>query len=57
MSNKSYLKIKCHKCGNEQLAFSRASTQIKCNKKDCGTVLAVPTGGKVHVKAEIIELI
>jgi small subunit ribosomal protein S27e len=54
MDEKKYVKVKCHKCGNEQMVFGRASTEVKCVK--CGEVLAVPTGGKAHIKAEILEL-
>lgn len=55
MANKSYVKVKCHECGNEQLVFGRASTEVKCTK--CDVSIAVPTGGKAHITAEIIELI
>jgi small subunit ribosomal protein S27e len=51
---KSWVKVKCHECGNEQDIFGRASTQAKCTK--CEEVLAMPTGGKAAIKAEILEL-
>ena len=54
-ANKNFIKVKCHECGNEQTIFSRAATEIKCTK--CSTVIAVPTGGKTFVKAEILELV
>lgn len=50
-----FVKVKCHKCGKEQVIFGRASTTVKC--LGCGEVLAVPRGGKAAIKAEIIELI
>lgn len=53
--NKKFIKVKCHKCGNEQVIFSRAATKIKCVK--CNEIIAVPTGGKTSVKAEILELV
>ncbi len=53
---KSWIKVKCHDCGKEQIIFGRAATQVTCNTKDCSAVLAIPTGGKAAVKAEIIEL-
>jgi len=53
--NKRFIKIKCHECGNEQIVFSRAATEIKCTK--CDVVVAVSTGGKTSVKAEILGLI
>ena len=57
MSNKAYVKVKCHECGNEQNIFGRASTEVKCTNTKCNAVLAVPTGGKAHIKAVIIELV
>lgn len=55
---KKYVKVKCHACGNEQVIFGRAATEIKCTGKKgtCGEVLAQPTGGKAAIKAEILEL-
>lgn len=55
MEEKKWVKVKCHKCGNEQIIFGRASTEVKCTK--CSEVLAVPRSGKAAIKAEIIELI
>jgi small subunit ribosomal protein S27e len=55
MEKKSYVKVKCHECGNEQTIFGRASTEVKCTK--CAVVIAVPTGGKAHISAEIIEMV
>jgi len=28
-----FVKIKCHECGNEQVIFGRASTEVKCTKE------------------------
>jgi small subunit ribosomal protein S27e len=52
---KKYIKVKCHKCGNEMIIYSKISTQVNCTK--CSEIIAVPTGGKSSVKAEILELI
>lgn len=54
-TNKKFVKVRCHKCENQQVIFGRASTEIKCLK--CGEVLAVPRGGKAAIKAEILELV
>ena len=54
-TKKSFVKVRCHECGNEQTIFGRASTQVKCLK--CSEVIATPRGGKAAIKAEIIELI
>ena len=50
-----FVKIKCHECGNEQVIFGRASTEVKCTK--CAAVVAIPRGGKAAIKAEILELL
>lgn len=49
-----FLKMKCEKCHNEQVIFSRASTIVKCLV--CGEVLAEPTGGSVRLKAKPVEI-
>lgn len=48
-----YLKIKCSKCGNEQIVFNRASTIVKCAV--CEETLATPTGGKAIINGEILQ--
>ncbi len=58
MENKKksgFVKVKCHECGNEQIIFGRASTEVKCTK--CDVVIAIPRGGKAAIKAEILELL
>lgn len=50
-----FFRLKCSKCRNEQIVFSRASTIVKCLV--CGDVLAEPTGGTASIKAKIIEVI
>lgn len=50
-----FVKVKCHECGTEQTIFGKASTEVKCKK--CSVVIAVPTGGKAAIKAEILELV
>ena len=50
-----FIKIRAHESGDEFIIFSRISTKVKDPKT--GEVLAVPTGGKAHIKAEILELL
>jgi small subunit ribosomal protein S27e len=45
--------VKCPDCENEQTVFEKASTIVKCVV--CGHDLALPTGGKASIKAEIIS--
>ena len=46
-----FLRVKCLKCGNEQLVFSDATNKVICNV--CKETLAEPTGGKAKIKGEI----
>ncbi len=50
-----FLKVRCNKCKNEQIIFSACSTEVKCLV--CNTTLAVPTGGKAKINAQILEVI
>ena len=50
----SFVRVKCLKCGNEQIVFSNAVSKVSCNV--CGTVLAEPSGGKAKIKGEIVTV-
>ena len=50
-----FIKIRCPKCKNEQVIFGKAATKIKCLV--CGKTIAEPTGGKIRVKARILEVL
>ncbi len=50
-----FVKIKCIKCKNEQIAFGKPSSKVKCLV--CGKVLVEPTGGKGLVKSKILEVL
>jgi len=47
-----FLRVKCLKCGNEQLLYSNAVNKVTCNV--CGEILAEPAGGKAKIKGEIL---
>ena len=47
-----FIRIKCPDCGNEQVVFDHATTNVKCNV--CGSILAAPTGGMVDIKGEVV---
>jgi small subunit ribosomal protein S27e len=47
----TFLRVKCPKCGNEQLLFSNTVNIVTCNV--CGETLAEPTGGKTKIKGEV----
>ncbi len=51
---KSYfVRVRCPKCGNEQIVFSHASRTVKCHV--CDEVLVRPRGGKAQILATVIE--
>ncbi len=50
-----FIKVRCTDCENEQVLFNKASTVVSCHI--CGSKLAIPTGGKAKIKAEILEVI
>lgn len=52
MVNK-FIKVKCEKCNNEQVIFSRATSEVTCNA--CEEVLATPTGGKAKIHGTVLE--
>jgi len=49
--NSTFMRVKCPKCGNEQLIFSHASNTVTCNV--CSALLGEPTGGKADLKGDV----
>jgi small subunit ribosomal protein S27e len=50
----NFIRVKCLKCGNEQMVFSNAVNTVSCNV--CGTELAEPSGGKAKIKGEVVAV-
>jgi small subunit ribosomal protein S27e len=50
-----FLRVKCSKCGNEQLLYSNAVNKITCNV--CGETLAEPSGGRAKLNAEVLSVL
>jgi len=48
-----FIKVKCKKCGNEQIIFSHVSRRVYC--LICGGILAYPTGGKAKILGEVLK--
>ncbi len=48
-----FLKVKCPECGNEQITYSKGSSDVTCNI--CGAELVKPTGGTIKTVCEITE--
>jgi small subunit ribosomal protein S27e len=51
----NFLKVKCTKCGNEQVIFDRAAVRVKCNV--CEDVLLETQGGKAKIKGEVTQIL
>ncbi len=49
----NFSKVRCQKCKNEQVIFTKAASQVKCLV--CGEILAKSAGGKAEIVAERIE--
>ncbi len=47
-----FIRVKCPKCGNEQVIFTNVSNKVNCNV--CATALAEPSGGKAKIKGEVV---
>ncbi len=54
-STSKFIKVRCPKCKNEQVIFGKAAKKINCLV--CGRDIAEPTGGKIKVKARILEVL
>ncbi len=51
----TFLRVKCLKCGNEQLIFGSPVNKVTCNV--CDEVLAEPTGGKAKINGEVLAVL
>ncbi len=50
-----FLRVKCPKCGNEQIIFSHATTNILC--RVCGEQLAKSTGGRAQISGQVVGVL
>ncbi len=50
-----FLLVKCPKCGNEQVVFGSAATEVKCLV--CENVLVKPSAKKAKVTASILKVL
>jgi len=50
-----FIRVKCGKCGNEQVVFDRPSLAPHCSV--CDEILAEPTGGKAKLKSEVVQIL
>lgn len=49
-----FIRVKCLKCGNEQIVFGHAVNKVNC--KVCGVELVTPSSGRAIIKGEIIAV-
>ena len=54
-SDSKFIKVRCPKCKNEQIAYGKCSTMVLCLV--CGKELAAPTGGRSRIKARVLEVL
>lgn len=50
-----FIKVRCKKCKNEQIIFSKAATDVNCLV--CDKELAKSTGGKTNVLGQTLEVL
>ena len=50
-----FVKVRCTKCKNEQIIFSKTATLVNCLV--CEKALCEPTGGKCNIKGQILEVL
>ena len=50
-----FVRVRCRKCGNEQVIFDHATFPARCLV--CGEILVIPTGGKAKINADIVKIL
>jgi small subunit ribosomal protein S27e len=50
-----FLRVRCLDCGNEQVMFGSASSNVKCAV--CGKTLAKCGGGKASIRTKIVAVL
>lgn len=48
-----FIVLKCPDCSSEQVTFERATSTVTC--RICGSTLAVPTGGRLRIKGQLVR--
>jgi small subunit ribosomal protein S27e len=50
-----FIRVRCHKCKNEQIIFGKATNEINCLV--CNQNIASASGGKAKIKARVLEVL
>jgi len=50
-----FVKVKCPKCGAEQVIFGKATTKVRCLK--CNYLLTKPAASKAKIRAKVLEVL
>lgn len=53
-NSSNFIKVKCSKCKNEQIIFSKPSTKINCLV--CNEKLCDPNGGKAKIDSKPLSI-
>ena len=48
-----FLKVRCKRCKNEQVIFSKASSRVKC--LSCGREIAEALGSNARIKTTVLK--
>ncbi len=55
MPKSRFVRVRCPQCGHDQVIFDHATFPVRCLV--CGTLLAIPTGGKAKILGDIIKIL
>lgn len=50
-----FIKVRCAKCKNEQIIFSKPANKVPCLV--CEKPLAEPSGGKANVVGRVLDIL
>lgn len=48
-----FIRVKCNGCGNEQIIFSAAASDVKCTV--CNQLLAKSGASTIYLKAKVVK--
>ncbi|MDX1595589.1 MAG: 30S ribosomal protein S27e [Nitrosopumilaceae archaeon] len=47
-----FQKVNCNECGEQQVVYSHATTEIACNS--CGNIISQSTGSKAKINGKVL---
>ncbi|MFH1425422.1 MAG: 30S ribosomal protein S27e [archaeon] len=55
VSGGKFVRVRCVRCGNQQIVFGKGSTRVKCVR--CNRLLIKVSGGKVRIRTIVREVL